>query len=115
MQRHPIMVATLLGALALAQPAGAADMLLLQQRLEGEKDAAAFVMLDRERISLVRVTRRSGFEHRVEVTLDPEDDPQLELRCADLAAARQVLEALRPGAAGPVEIDLTGRCRIEAR
>jgi hypothetical protein len=29
MQRHPIMAATLLGALALAQPAGAADMLLL--------------------------------------------------------------------------------------
>jgi hypothetical protein len=113
MQRHPFMAATLLGALALAQPAGAADMLLLQQRLEGEKDAAAFVMLDRERISLVRVTRRSGFGHRVEVILGPEGDPQLELRCADLAAARQVLEALRPGAAGPVEIDLTGRCRIE--
>ena len=115
MQPHPIMVATLLGALAPAQPAAAADMLLLQQRLEGEKEAATFVMLDRERISLVRVTRRSGIEHQVEVTLEPLGEPQLELRCTDLAAARQVLEALRPGAAGMAELDLTGRCRIEPR
>ena len=112
--QHPLIVAAaLLGAAFPLAGATAADMLLLQQRLEGEKEGAAYVMLDRERVSLVRVTRRSGFEHRIEVMLDPEDDPQLELRCADLAAARQVLEALRPGA-GPAELDLTGRCRIES-
>ncbi len=112
MQRYLAVLAALLGTIALTRDASAADMLLLQQRPEGEKDVAAYVMLDRERISLVRVTRRNGLEHRVEVTLDPEDDPRVELRCADLAAARQVLDALRPGA-GPAELDLTGRCRIE--
>lgn len=97
-----------------ATRASAADMLVLQARTEGEGKGAVLVMLDRERVSLVRVAPRGGTEYRIEVTQDPEDDPAVEIRCADLAAARQVLEALRPGA-GPAELDLTGRCRIENR
>jgi hypothetical protein len=100
-------------ALALGRPSCAADMLLLQQTPAPGEEGAVDVLLDRARVSLVRVERRDddGQEHRVEVTLAPEDDPVLRLRCADLASARQVLEALRPGS-GLASLDVTGRCRF---
>jgi hypothetical protein len=110
------LAAATLAAAALASaagPAGAADMLLLQQTPAPGEEGAVDVLIDRARVSLVRIERRDddGQEHRVEVTLAPEDDPVLRLRCADLAAARQALDALRPGS-GLASLDVTGRCRF---
>ena len=103
--------AALVAALGLAALPGvstAADMLLLQQTLPPGTEGTTDVMIDRERVAAVRVEQEDDGS-RVQVTLDPEGE--LRLRCADLAAARQVLEALRPGN-GLASLDLTGRCRL---
>ena len=43
-------------------------------------------------------------------SLDAQPPVTLSLRCIDQAAARQLVDALRPG--GPALLDVTGRCRL---
>ncbi|MDF1585098.1 hypothetical protein [Marinimicrococcus flavescens] len=91
-------------------PAGAADPLLLEQALEAGTPGTSHLLLDRERISSVRVEKESGFEHRLAITFADEGKPRFTIRCIDPATTRALLDALRPG--GPGVFQATGRCRF---
>ena len=96
--------------IAAAVPARAQDAILLQQSLQPDESGLASVLIDRHRLLLVRTKKEKGAQHVVEVTLDAQPPVTLSLRCIDQAAARQLVDALRPG--GPALLDVTGRCRL---
>lgn len=98
----------LLLLLALPRLAAAADPLLLEQAVEAGRSGTTHLVIDRQRISTILVEKEEGFAHRLAVTLDPDREPRLHLRCIDPATTRAMLEALRPG--GPPVFQATGRC-----
>ena len=102
-------IALAAGQLAVA-PAQAQDAVLLQQSLQPDEAGLASVLIDRHRLLLVRMKKEKGVQHVIEVVLDAQPPVTLSLRCIDQAAARQLVDALRPG--GPAILDITGRCRL---
>lgn len=90
--------------------AGAADPLILEQAVEAGRSGVTHLLVDRARISSVRVEKDTGLEHSLAVTLDPQSEPRITVRCRDPASARALLEAFRPG--GPPVFQATGRCRF---
>lgn len=102
-------------ALVVLTPASAtraADMVLLQHTLPLDQAGGAFLQIDRDRLVSVNVKKlnKGSFEHSVSIILDTQPPSGFAVYCVDVAAARQVLDALRPG--GPTFLDVTARCRL---
>lgn len=93
-----------------ATPAQARDLLLLQQTLLPDEAGTASLLIDRDRILLVRGKKAKGTAQLVEVILTAQPPLTVELHCVDQAAARQLIDALRLG--GPVTLDVSGRCQL---
>lgn len=93
-----------------AAPAQARDLLLLQQTLLPDETGTASLLIDRDRILLVRGKKAKGAAQLVEVILTAQPLLTVELRCVDQAAARQLIDALRLG--GPATLDVSGRCQL---
>jgi hypothetical protein len=106
---RPLAVASV-ACLAATSPSRAADTVVLQQSVLPDQTGLAYLMVNRDRVLFVEVRRAEGFEHTLEITLAAEPVVRLSLRCVDQAAARQVLDALRPG--GAAVLDVSGRCRL---
>lgn len=87
-----------------------ADTLLLQQNIPGNTAGTPFLLIDRTRISQVMVRKDTGLTHQVTIRLATEPPVEIALSCNDEAITRQLLEALRRGAAAT--LDVTGRCRL---
>jgi hypothetical protein len=96
--------------LAASSASHAADPVVLQQAVLPDQTGLAYLAVDRDRVLFVEVRKEKGFEHTLEVALAAEPVVRLKLRCVDQAAARQVLDALRPG--GAAVLDVSGRCRL---
>jgi len=90
--------------------AARADSLLLQQNLPGNVAGAPFLLLERDRISHVEVEKDTSLSHRLTIHLATDPPTVISLVCNDEAITRQVLDALRRGAAPT--LDITGRCRL---
>lgn len=93
-----------------ATPAQARDPLLLLQTLLPDEAGTASLLIDRDRVLLVRGQQARGATQTVEVTLTAQPPATVEIRCIDQAAARQLIDALRLG--GPATLDVSGRCRL---
>lgn len=107
----PSLLAGLTVALAAAAPGWAmADTLLLQQTVPANVAGTPFLLVDRSRISHVRVEKDTSLTHRVTIRLATEPPVEVQLTCNDEAITRQLLEALRRG--GVATLDVTGRCRL---
>ena len=102
---HLAMAAALATA---AAPAGAADMLLLQQTVLPGEAASVVLMVDRERVAVARLRQETKPPYVVEITVVGEPNILLSVNCQDVAGARQVLDALR--ARGVSTLDVSGRC-----
>jgi hypothetical protein len=100
----------LLAGLAAPPASHAADTVILQQNILPDQAGVAYLMIDRERLLFVEVTKAEGFEHTLEIALAAEPVVRISIRCIDQATARQVLDALRPG--GAAVLDVSGRCRL---
>ena len=107
MSRFLVVALMVLGAGA---SSAAADTLLLQQNLPGDVAGTPFVLVDRNRISHVSVTKDASLAHRLTIRLATEPPVEIGLTCNDEAITRQVLDALRRG--GVATLDITGRCRL---
>ena len=106
---HPLAVASV-ACLAATSPSRAADTVVLQQSVLPDQTGLAYLMVDRDRVLFVEVRKAEGFEHTLEITVAAEPVVRLSPRCVDQAAARQVLDALRPG--GAAVLDVSRRCRL---
>ncbi len=93
-----------------ATPAQARDPLLLLQTLLPDEAGTVSLLIDRDRVLLVRGKQAKGAAQMVEVTLTAQPPVTVEIRCVDQAAARQLIDALRLG--GPATLDVSGRCRL---
>jgi hypothetical protein len=107
---HRLLAVALLAGLAAAPASHAADTVVLQQNVLPDQAGVAYLMVDRDHLLFAQVTKEEGYEHVVEAALAAEPVVRLSLRCVDQAAARQVLDALRPG--GAAVLDVSGRCRL---
>lgn len=83
---------------------------MLQQNLPGDVAGTPFLLVDRNRISHVTVSKDTSLMHRVTIRLATEPPVEIGLTCNDEAITRQVLDALRAG--GIAALDITGRCRL---
>lgn len=99
-----------LAFLALPVPVRAGDMLLLQQTVQPEEAASAYLQIDRERIAVAEARKDKQKAFVVQITLIGQPPIVLSVRCQDQAGARQLLDALRPGALA--NLDVSGRCRF---
>jgi hypothetical protein len=99
--------------LLMSPAARAADMLHLQQAQGPTDMTVSDILLDRERVAMVQIERsEDGYGVQISMALgESGEEPVLEIVCADIASARQVMELLRPGQ-GEAAIDLTGRCEF---
>lgn len=93
---------------ALAAAPAAADMLMLQQTVLPDEAASVALLVDRERVAVVRLRQGTKPAYAVEITLAAEPNLVLTVSCQDVAGARQVLDALR--SRGPATLDVSGRC-----
>jgi hypothetical protein len=97
--------------LALSVPAArATDLLLLQQTVLPDETAPVLMQIDRQRPAVAQVRKDKQKAYLVEITLVGQPAIVLSVRCQDLAGARQLLDALRPG--GSSTLDVSGRCRF---
>lgn len=99
-----------LATLLTVTPGETAELILLQRNIAPDVSGTTFLMLDRNRILLVRVRKEEGLEHQIEIGLAAEPTITIKLRCIDPAVTRQVLDALRTG--GPPVLDVTARCEF---
>ena len=101
-----------LGWVLMALPihAHASDMLLLQQTVQADEAAPVLLQIDRERVAVAEARKDQQKTYRVEVTLIGQPAIVLTVRCQDQGGARQLLDALRPGAMA--SLDVSGRCRF---
>ena len=95
--------------LAVAAPAVAAEMLLLQWAAEPGQEGRTLLLLDRARILAVDARQSRDFAQTVEVVLDAHRETRFEFRCKDAAATRRLVEALR-SREPELAVDLTGQC-----
>jgi hypothetical protein len=95
--------------LAVAAPAVAAEMLLLQWTAEPRQEGRTLLLLDRARILAVDARQSRDFAQTVEVVLDAHRETRFEFRCKDAAATRRLVEALR-SREPELAVDLTGQC-----
>jgi hypothetical protein len=107
---HRLVAVALLAGPVAAPPSHAADPVVFQQNVLPDQTGVAYLMVNRDELLFAQVTKGEGYEHMVEVALAAEPVTRLKLRCFDQAAARQVLDALRPG--GAAVLDVSGRCRL---
>jgi hypothetical protein len=111
MNRHSI--APLALFLLMSHAAKAADMFVMRQAQGPTDMTVSDVMIDRERVSLVQIERsQEGYGVQISMAIaDMAGEPIIEIVCADIGTARQVMEALRPGHS-ETSLDLTGRCEF---
>ena len=86
------------------------EMLMLLQNLPVDQAGTRSLLLDRTRIVLVRARQEKGQGAAVEVVLATQPPMTTLLRCVDRAAADQLVDFLRAG--GPGILDVTARCRF---
>ena len=96
-------------ALALAATGvNATDLLLLQQAVLPEEAARVQLLVDRGRVVVAELRKEAKPPYLVQITLEGQPPIVLNVRCQDIAGAKQVLDALRPR--GLANLDLSGRC-----
>jgi hypothetical protein len=93
---------------ALTATPAAADMLMLQQTVLPDEAASVALLVDRERVAVVRLRQGTKPAYLVEITLAAQPNLVVTVNCQDVAGARQVLDALR--SRGPATLDVSGRC-----
>ena len=91
-----------------AAPAGAADLVQLQQTVLPDEAAPVVMMLDRERVMQVLLKETAKGVSVVDVTLAGEPNIVVTVSCRDQAGGRQVLDAIR--GRGVATLDVSGRC-----
>jgi hypothetical protein len=95
-------------SMAGAAPVSAADMLLLQQTVLPDESAPVIMLVDRERVAVAQLRQAAKNGYVLEVMLVGEPNVTLRVTCQDVAAGRQVVDALRPR--GVATLDVSGRC-----
>ena len=91
-----------------AKGVNATDLLLLQQAVLPEEAPRMQLLLDRERVVVAELRKEAKPPYLVHITLEGQPLIVLNVRCQDVAGARQVLDALRPR--GLANLDVSGRC-----
>jgi hypothetical protein len=66
------------------------------------------MLVNRERVAVAQLRQAAKNGYVLEVTLVGEPNVTLRVTCQDVAAGRQVVDALRPR--GVATLDVSGRC-----